>query len=413
MRKLEPRNYQKVGIEFLKSHKRCALWDKPGMGKTFQASEAAVPPVLVTAPGYLLEQWGTFIQGQYGASVEVIRGTAAKRVLTLMKTKADWIIVNHEMFRKYNFDPVRTLIIDEAHHFRKHTAAQSQRIASYAENTEYVFELTGSPIMNQCDDLFMQLRILDPETFRSYYRFLDTFCSAVRTPWRTEIKGCSNPWGLKRVLENYRLERTYAEVGLELPDLIAQDVIVDFDPTLRKAYEEVKSTFRLRFQKEEITLTSAMAMLTMLRRMTLCRTKLEAIKGLIEDANCPVVVFCWYRESAEHLGEVLECPVITGDEQPAKRVTKALGRHKIIVATMASLSEGVDLSFARMVIYAEEDYTPGIIYQSLSRIRRHSHNNEPVRVYYVRITRSVDEVIHETVTSRVADAKKILREALM
>jgi hypothetical protein len=91
------------------------------------------------------------------------------------------------------------------------------------------------------------------------------------------------------------------------------------------------------------------------------------------------------------------------------------------VATMASLSEGVDLSYGRTVIFCETDYTPGRNYQALSRVIRHrtegeatpDNNNDPVVCYWCRYAGTVDQQIFETQKSRTnGSALQVLKEAL-
>jgi len=87
------------------------------------------------------------------------------------------------------------------------------------------------------------------------------------------------------------------------------------------------------------------------------------------------------------------------------------------VATMESLSEGVDMSDARTVIFAEQSYVPGQMYQALSRVVRHrtgdADQDEPVIIYRVRYSNTVDQVVYTTERDRAnGNAMSVLKEAI-
>jgi hypothetical protein len=107
-----------------------------------------------------------------------------------------------------------------------------------------------------------------------------------------------------------------------------------------------------------------------------------------------------------------------------------------VVATIKSLSEGVDLSNCNTVYFFEEDFTPGKMYQFLSRVRRHrdnstgtvsitedllglSHlhvdedpNDKPIIVRYFHAYKTIDERIHAVQSNRAVDVKDIIKVEL-
>jgi SNF2 family DNA or RNA helicase len=66
-----PRAYQVQGIEFLRQQKRAILGDAPGLGKTFQATEAAELPCVISCPLPLVDQWKEFLEDQYPTAPSV------------------------------------------------------------------------------------------------------------------------------------------------------------------------------------------------------------------------------------------------------------------------------------------------------------------------------------------------------
>jgi len=408
MSKLLPRPYQMQGISFLSGLKRAMLADAPGLGKTLQAAAAAEKPALITTPTYLVEQWASFLAEQYPEdTVSVAVGSRAKRDAAL-DVKADWYIINHQMLRTYAMPKVTTFIVDESHHFKSHKAQMSQDALVVAVQVPRVYLLTATPVVREPDDLFMQLRLIAPLRFTSYDNFVDAYCNVIWGPFARMVVGLKPGTNFKDIMKLYVLGRTYEEVRLQLPQLIEQKMTIQPEAALQRHYKEAKRNYRL----DDRVLSNPLEVLRELRRMTVCPQKIDAIAGLVEDSPGSSVVFCWFRETAAVLAKKLDAPMITGEMQPRERRAIALKKYPCIVATIASLSEGIDLSFAKTVIFAEQDYTPGRMYQAVSRVHRWTENLDPVRVFYVLMRGTVDEVIHRCVDRRVSSVQQVLSMAL-
>jgi superfamily II DNA or RNA helicase len=440
---LIPRPYQVEGIEWLTTKKRAMLTDRPGLGKTIQAGMAAKPPALVIAPSYLIEQWADFIRMQFPtATVAVARGTRTQRQAAIDK-RADWTIVNIEMIgshkttkyvdekrttawgrevveRKYIFNEYkfpgaggaadyRTIIFDESHHFRGHKAARAKRAVEIAYAAEYVFMLTATPIVKEADDLFQQLRILYPNDFKSYNAFLQQYCYYEWGTGYTRVLSY-NKQRVGAMLAKYALGRTYKNVGMYLPPLIEKTLRIDMSDHNMKRYKEVKHMYR--FDGE--ALTSAIETLNMLRYITVTEEKVVALHEILDYDKRPAIVFTWFRETAALLQNVFGGTLITGDMPPEQRKAVAQSSDRIY-ATIASLCEGVDLSHAKTLVFFECDYTPGKMYQAMSRAhrgRKDGADDEPVLCYYLMHKKTVDEDVYDAVVARRSDAREILKRAL-
>lgn len=393
--------------------------DAPGLGKALQASEAATKPVLVCCPAYLIMQWEKFLISQYPDDFVCAAFGLRKNRELILQVDADWYIVNHAMLRGYQMPKVNTVIFDESHHLRGCNAVQSLQALNYSLEVENVFLLTGSPIVREADDLYMQLKMLDPLVFSTRKKFIDMYCNGYYTPWGTRAKGSKFPSLMKQMLSRYVLERTYDDVGMQLPKLTEETITVDMDMTI---YDKVKLTYR---DLEDVPLTAAMAMIIELRRLTVSEEKIKALVDTVMDIGSPCIVFTWFKETAAFLSQRLKeskqlsnylrnVSIITGDIPTETREDLAKRENTTIVATMASMSEGVDLSHFRHVIFFEEDYTPGMIYQCMCRVRRFSteNNYDPVVVYYVHVRDTIDEIIHHCVSERISDIKEIFKMSI-
>lgn len=424
-RSMKLRTYQLEDVQWLRETKRGILGWAPGLGKTFGACEAAELPVLVTCPLPLTEQWASFIQDQYPADRVVVasKGDLIKRDAAL-KQPFDWMIVNHDMFRTYPMPAAKTLIVDEMHHFRNRGAARSKNLKVYATLTPRVYGLTATPVYKDVGDLWHQLNILDPKTWTSYYSFLNTYAVTSSTGFGgAKVISTRNERLLRTKIAPYIKERTYKQVGMFLPDRIDKHVVLNMDAALRSVYNKLRDFYRLELagMDEPQRFTNAGAVLHMLRKILVTDEKLDAIREIVDDtpAEQPVIVFVWYKDTAKKVADALDGIEITGEDSPVRRRELALTggpEHKRVrVATMASLSEGVDLSEARTVIFVEEDYVPGKNYQAMSRVQRFSTTGEraPIIAYWVRYAQSIDTIVHERSRSRTSgNALSVLKEAL-
>jgi len=98
---------------------------------------------------------------------------------------------------------------------------------------------------------------------------------------------------------------------------------------------------------------------------------------------------------------------------PDDRLRIAKKQHKVIACTMASMQEGVDLSYARVVVYFECHYVPGTMTQTLMRVQRWSANQAPVRCYYLLCQHTVDEVVYASALQREATILDIAKQSLL
>lgn len=399
-------------MNWLCQHRRGALWYEVGVGKTITAIRAANRPVLIACPAYLCGMWRDEILSLYpDEQVIICEGTSTARLATLNNNPdAEWTIINIEMLRSYTFvRRYETFIIDEAHHLRGHSSQQSKGALAVAQATPNVYQLTATPIKCEPDDLFMQLQILDPKKFTSYNAFVQQYCKVINVGFGTKVRGLKDGMTvhLSKLLNNYRVRRTYKSTGLKRPTPIERTIEVTPSSNWLKLYKKVKKDYRLL----TITFESAPAMVMQLCAMTF-DLKIDIAKQIYED-NPKTVFYCYFRESAYQLAKSLNIPAITGDLKPNDRAALAKG-STAIVATISSLSEGVDLSHFNTVAFLEESYLPDDKTQAVGRVSRWSPTGTStvVNVFTVLVKSTIDSTKHGVVGHRAADIATLMRTEL-
>lgn len=490
-----PRSYQTVGIDYmctprvkvnvtdlLPTCSRSLNTDAPGAGKTMESSLAAdqlvakAHAIAVCAPAHLCKQWFRFLGEQFPDDPIVwLSGTKQQRIKDA-QVSARWYIFSTQSLRKeddYKFystlfiqHKVDCTIIDESHYVKNPDAARSRflRILTRPDFCMHVILLSATPTMKEADDLYHQLRIIDPHNFRAHHDFLNKYCWFTNTSWgainvtfrkgamaELQAQWIDNPTGEPgRVLDmstGYILGRSYAEIGLEIPPLISYEPHEhNMSSPRRKVYDDIKLMWASKLQDGEVlSADSTMEVMHMLRRLTNSPEKQQDLTSYIQDDPGPYVIGCFYKQTAKDLAlHISTTPslseynpiVITGEIAANDRVALAkqsTNPHDVVIATIPSLAEGCDLSHCNTVYFLEEDYTPGKMYQFLSRVRRHRNegdgsviitqdnklhvsdtgNERPVILRYFHAAKSIDGRIHAVQSSRAVNVRDLVKVELV
>lgn len=436
----EPRPYQHEGISFFLSHPRSLNYDQAGMGKTLQASMAATFPCLISTRGYATEQWEEFLHRQFpGRLVMDLPNTfpthklnshfKRQNYLNNLPT-TDFTIINIEMWNAYTFPhDYATYILDESNLLKSRGAGRSIKAKKVVTRDmgSRVYELTATPITREADDLWMQLSILDPKRFGSYWTFVEHFMLIRRTPWGNQIVGVKpeRKAELRALFNEYAIGRTYAQVGLQLPHIIPPDgpkpLYASMPKDLKKAYDNVKKNYTLEWAGREIPLSAAGEMVSVLRRMTAHPTKWQVAYDKLDSLNwLPTIVFAHHKETCHAFAKFIHekdpdvnATVITGDIKAPIRLLTAK-KSNLVVATIDSLNDAVDLSHMRVVMFIEEDYTYGKMDSAIKRVWRFRPDlsTDPVLLFIVMMRGTIDVSTHKTAGRRFGTVRDVLNVEL-
>lgn len=343
-------------------------------------------------------------------------------------------------------------IYDESHRLKSSKSKQAQEAAKLSQAVPFNFLLSATPISRESDDIWHQLHIIDSSKWQTLKFFCDNYCMfeqttygrrdvnlrtfAKRELWVNRIGEDAQMPGLaistfnktyktsfqKPNLKGYVLGRSYKDVGMYLPETIAATIPVAIEGQTRKIYDSTRDNYKAEFIElgETIELSSYMAVLHGLRFLTAAsQNKIEAVQQIIQDNEGPHVIFCAYDLPCINLATMLSTKAITGFVKTADErnqiIQECLAQGKPIVATGGTIGEGINgLEQCKVVIYFEEDYTPGKMYQRTSRVQRYDPNlkegetKDPILVFYVNCLDSIDERVHEIQNNRSLSIKDII-----
>ena len=440
---------QVEGIAWLKNKQRGMIGDEPGIGKTAQAAFAAhdVAPhsmKLIAAPTYACYMWRDCLETWFPEdkdSIAVAQGNPDDRFAQIERYAA-WTIINIEMLRthhpKYRKNPIRKIatdystmlskmkyqvfIIDESHRLRgrDRKSAQSEGARIIGDKVPYVFELTGTPIYDKADDLFMQFKILDPHNpnLRGYWDWVERYCRISKTPWGIKVLGTKDQEELNQYMSQYCLRRTAADIDLELPERLPSTRIpVQITKEMRDYYIRIRDEYRMDLISEfhdaqNIPIMASGAAVAHLRQFTSVpesyvkgtgSPKIEALRDYINNdlsSTSKAVIFSWYKETATSVQRILgsQCGLATGDIEAEERYKQAKQfatdpNMKYISCTIGAMSEVVDLSAADTVIFLERDWSFGANEQAIKRVQRPGSIHKRVRILDFYIPGTYDATI--------------------
>lgn len=202
-------DYQKRGIAYMLKHQRVIVGDDMGLGKTCQAIVAAVAsgqlkkgPALIICPASLKLNWQREIEIWTKYRGLILDDRTRYNWHRYFETElAQFFIVNYESLKKFfvkEIDKVKRvtlknvhfydtinlfslIIIDESHRVKTFGRQQTRYTAGICAGKQWIFALTGTPVLNKPSELCPQLGIIGQlHEFGGYKKFMDRYCSGTR-----------------------------------------------------------------------------------------------------------------------------------------------------------------------------------------------------------------------------------------
>lgn len=444
---LNPYEYQLEGVRYALDHKRCIFGDQPGLGKTLQAICAVVKahkeaakygdtfPALVICPAALKVNWQREFKKFAGIDAVILddrNKTDWHRYYELRKPDGESIcpvfITNYESLKKFfvtevtakkrislrsihfdkRVDLFKSVIIDESHKCKCGKTQQAKYVEGICRGKRWIFELTGTPVVNNNTDLIQQLKILDRlEDFGGYKQFVNRFCDGP--------KQSSN---IKEL--NYRLwtfcffRREKQKVLTQLPEKTRQYITCDI--TNRKEYTDAERDligYLKRYKNaDDDKLMRAMRGQVMVQigilKQIAAHGKVRAVSDFIHDiidGGEKLIMFAFLKDVVAALKEEFpDAVTVTGSENPAQKQA-AVDKFqndpdcKLIILNYRSGGTGLTLTAASRVGFIEFPWTYSDCEQAEDRAHRNGQKNA-VNCYYFLGDKTIDEKMYKIIQTK-------------
>ena len=442
--------YQRAGIEYAHNLRHALIADEPGLGKTIQALGIAnmllrtkkTVRIMVVAPKIALWNW------RREAEKWLIKPHAIALWTTKVQPDADIVIINYDILTKLH--PALTartwdiIIYDEAHALKERKAARTKAALGCAEEgvrplmaTRRLF-LTGTPILNRPIELFTILNSMGMPEAQSYYSYAECYCAGHSTDFGYDARGASNLDELQAKLRaGVMVRRLKLDVLRDLaPKRYSVIQLEASTPALRKAIAAEQAAVaanlaaapaklavaQARASGNAAELASAMKRLkagpgvpfekiSALRHDTaLAKVPLviEHMVSLLEGSEETVLCMAHHQDVIQGIVEGLakaghDAAVITDDTSDIDRQRAqddVQGRRKrIFVGSMRACGVAITLSAASTVVFAEQDWTPGVMTQAEDRAHRIGQQGS-VLVQHLVVDGSMDVSMAQAVASK-------------
>jgi SWI/SNF-related matrix-associated actin-dependent regulator 1 of chromatin subfamily A len=447
--------FQKKGVAYNRIHKKVIIGDQPGLGKTTQLIASVISlnafPCLIICPATLKLNWQKEWMDVAGKQAMILSDRVKNTWHQYHKVgMVDVFICNYESLKKYFVSPgwskpkdspfkvkdipfrdtinlFKSVAVDESHKCKDGTTQQAKFVMGISKAKEYVFELTGTPVVNKPKDLIPQLIILDrlkdvvshlPDKtgrdYSGYRRFLDRYCG-----------GGNDATNLKEL--NYRLNTTCfyrrekSEVLKDLPAKLRQVVLCEI--TNRKEYDKAANEF-VDYLKSVRGCTDAevtkklrgevMVKMGILKQIS-SRGKIESVKDHIDeitDGGEKVVVFCSLREIGDRLKEIYPAAVMirggmtSEDKDLSVRKFQTDPKTKVIICSIKAAGVGLTLTASSRVVFVEFPWTFADCEQCEDRCHRIGQV-ESVQAAYFLGEDTIDRYCYELIQKKKSIAKDI------
>jgi SNF2 family DNA or RNA helicase len=428
-------DFQKEAVTYLNynPHHGAILALSPGLGKTYTAIVAAQVEeafrVLVVAPLVLVPNWIAEIK--HWASFDAIdcHGKAPPEGEGWSVVNYETVVAHKESYRKLKFD---ILIIDESIMVKNRNSLRSKAMQMLSRNADKVWLLSGSPVSKYADDLYMQLSIVEPKAFRSYWRFANQYCFIEKTIWGDKIVGTRPNIDFKDEFKDLMFVRNQKDVLPELPEVLHEAYSLEMGADQKKMYDTMNKEFLLELEGGTLTASTKLAQLTRLQQIVSCpeslipetsSCKLDMVKTLINTQTLPMPAIIWvnFKATAEALYTELRSAYpdlniqkVTGDTEVRSKVFEGFqwGAIDILILSIGVGKYGLTLTKAASATYYDRTFDGDAYVQSLARIHRIGLDHSPV-VITLRVPRTTDSLIDLNLQGKMKSIASITNHDLL
>lgn len=416
------------------------LADEMGLGKSVQALAVAAidfargwaERILIVSPASLKWNWAEECMKHTHFTYVVLDGTPKDRAAQMKEFREggyDILICNYEQvakhlddFNKMKFD---IAIFDEAHYIKNKNASRTK--ACHKVKVKRAFVLTGSPLLNQVNDLWGLLHRVDPASYPNYWRFVNRY--AVFGGYKDkQIVGVKNKAELRTEVDRVMIRRLKKDV-LDLPEKVPVPILVDFHPTQEKYYKQAEDELKIDLPSNPDPMQIENVLSKMLRLKQICGTPatigaeddsykldraMEMIEELLHDEpDSPaehVVVFTQFRGVLAAMQDRcnkagIPTETLHGDVKQSVRSAVvgnwSQGKPSVMLAMIQVAGVGLTMTAARSAIFLDRLWTPKMNEQAEDRLHRIGADKSrgPVNIYNIIVRNSVEQRI-ETILRR-------------
>jgi len=454
------RHYQEDGVAYSLEKHSVLMGDQQGLGKSGTAIATVIAanafPCLIICKSALATNWENEVKLWSTKKAVRFNDTVKRSWPALFQVGfCDFGIVSYDSIKKYfvrgilpydktkeafhtkhiDLRPEATMfksvIVDESHLCKDPTTLRTKMTTKMCMGRDYRFLLSGTPVLNNPEELFPQLVMLGkshlfgkPAEFKALYG---------KGPKQRKAL----PYLNHLLHKHCYFRRLKSEVAKEIPPKTRQVVLCDIDN--REEYDEAKYNFQ-KFLKERLNMTDgkidkalraeALVQIGHLKHLS-AKGKLQHIyewMDSLDEEDEKAVIFAFHKDIQEELyrykpGTVRLCGTAAPDFL-AKRKTafQTDPTTKRIICSLMADAEGHTLTAASNLAMYELPWHFGKAEQCEDRIHRIG-TIYPVTISYFLGENTIDRKIydlimekkgiHDAITGTVDDSEESVKDLLI
>lgn len=431
---------------------KTAVIAPPGAGKTRPIIDALIDlnivippdgfpkgPVFIMCTGTAFATW--FRQfpmwaddPMLAASIYVVTGMKADRMSLWQQAaeeEAGIYITNFDCFRRdYNIIrkiPWAATIADEYHKaMRRRKSKTFKLFRSFTRHQEVMILASGSVWSKEPGSMWTAFALIDPNInlFRSYWRYVNTFCHVEDGPYGKDVFGIKNVAALKTLMDRYFAYIPEEVVADQLPEgrRVAVDVIMTSEQD-RIYWPLADEMVSMLDDGGMIVASSAMEKLLRLRQLLCCPKLLDPSLGLgagfelvrerMED-DPHVMIFVPFREACDHVAEALrgdgfKVDILRGGmSAEIPEVMERFRKQQSVIVCTIQFAESFDAETCNKSYFLGYDYNIDPNAQAEGRTRRAISKHKFVTWNYIKYSGTIDELLLARLEYDMDNVKRVL-----
>lgn len=307
------------------------------------------------------------------------------------------------------------VIVDESSYIKGHRSWRTLRITDIGRKAGKRLILTGTPMSQGVEDLFSQMRFLNPSIlgYSSWYTFARNHLEysekypglIIRSHNTALLADKIAPW----------IYQVTKDECLDLPPKIRKSIYYEMSQEQRAAYEQAK--YEILESVDEIDSYTIFKLFTALQQITsgylkrgkeiieLPNPRIDVLLDMLPRIQGRVIIWCKYLKSlhqiAENLGE--STSLLYGGLNERQRNAEVerfkSGDTKYLTATAATGGHGLNLTEATTVIYHESSFKYAERLQSEDRCHRIGQDKSVLYIDLV-CSGSIDDRIAQSLAKK-------------
>ncbi|KAL6260216.1 hypothetical protein P5V15_007751 [Pogonomyrmex californicus] len=401
--------FQQEGVCYgISKNGRCMIADEMGLGKTIQALGIAHYfkeswPLLIVAPSSVKYQWSAAIYDflpsvptHYVHHFLNARDCIDDDKITIISYNL--LHQSIDTIAKYIYGFV---ILDESHVLKNMNTAKFQAVRRICTHARHVVLLTGTPALSRPIELYSQISLILPR-FMRYEDYGVRYCNGRRNAFGWDFTGCSNMQELQLLLKvTCMIRRMKTDTLNQLPSKTRQVIILD--PLLVKAGTKEMEKMSQQMQKQITGLERHNALVQYYTESSYARLKAicKYVTNLFENKK-KCLLYAHHQNVLDAICEIAESMDIryiridgkTNPEQRKLQVDKfqECDNYLAAILSITAANAGITLTAARLVVFTELFWNPGVLCQAEDRVHRIGQKHD-VTIQYLVAKDTADDYI--------------------